>query len=107
MSKVEFDYDGEHYILEFDRDTVAAGEQVFGISLNAIRELQLSTFPALFKASFLKHHPRISNETMDAIYDQLPKKQDLFMELAKMYAEAINTLFEDPAKGKSISWTMS
>ena len=106
MSKIEFDYNDKHIILGFDRDTVAQAENVYNISLGAIKEMRISILPNLFRASFMKYCPDVSPTEMDAIFDCMTNKQEMFMQLTKMYAEAVETLFEEPRKGKAISWAI-
>lgn len=104
MSKIQFEYEGKKYTLEFDRSTVAAAEQTLGVSMQGVRELRITMFPLLFQAAFLKHHRRVDPKLIDEIYECMPNKQELFMALGEMYAENIESLVKEPPKGKAISW---
>ena len=104
MSKITFDYEGAEYTLEFDRETISAAETAYGITLNSIREAKVSTFPGLFRAAFMKHHPRVSPSLIDEMYERMPDKSGLFVELVGMYADAVNSILAEPAKGKAINW---
>lgn len=106
MSKIEFTYNEKPYVLEYDRASVVQMEKTLGVSLNAIRESQLSVFPDLFRGAFIKNHPALPAETIDEIYDCIPDKGEMFGNLAGMYAEAVNTLLAEPSKGKAIAWKM-
>lgn len=107
--KIEFDYNGSTYTLEFDRKSIMKAEEVLGLDMNALTDdnIKFSMFPKFFHAALLKHHPRMKESTVDMLYGKLKGKQELFECVASMYVAAARTLFEDPEEGEAISWTMA
>lgn len=104
-SRIELVYEGTTYTMEFDRSTVLETEKAFGLSISDVQSGRLSAFDALFRGSFMKHHPNMKPSTMDAIMGRMPDKIGLYTALVGMYLENINTLMGEPEEGKAISWT--
>lgn len=103
--KIVFEYEGTKYTLEFDRETAVQAERAFGISVSELNSGKSHVVKDLFAASFLKHHPKIKNTTVNMFYDNIEDKTGLYRHLSEMYAAAAQTLLEDPEdEGKAISW---
>lgn len=101
---IEFDYEGEHYILEFTRRTVRDMENE-GFSLSAMRNRPMTMYPMLFAGAFKCHHKRTPKDTIDRIYKQLKDKEELAEALATMYNGALDTLFDEPEENeKNVEW---
>lgn len=105
--KIEFVYNGSTYIMEFDRKSIVRAEENLGLGIKEMQEMGISTFPKLFHAALLKHHPRIKESTVDMLYGKMSEKNDLLQTLGQMYADVVQSLFEEPAEGEAISWTMA
>ena len=104
MAKVEFDYEDEHYILEFSRRTVAAMESN-GFILQKVMEKPASMFPQLFTGAFMMHHPRMKEEKINEIYKVLTEKDELMAALIESYQAPLNALFEEPEEEtKKVHW---
>ena len=104
MSKIEFENDGSTYTLEFDRRSAEIAERSLGVSLTEILNGKVTYFPALFHASFLKHHPKIKPGKVKRLFEAMENKDKLFEALTGMYAETVSTLMDDPEEGKAQSW---
>ena len=103
--QLNFIFEDKEYTLEFTRRTVAQMEKN-GFVASEITEKPMSTLPALFAGAFLAHHKFIKQETIDAIYSKLTKKEDLIGKLAEMYNEPIMALVEEPEDDKgNVNWT--
>lgn len=106
MSKqLIFTVEGKEYTLEFTRRTVQEMERK-GFIASDITDKPMTTLPALFAGAFLANHRFVKQETIEAIYSKLTKKQDLIGKLAEMYNEPILALVEEPAEDKgNVDWT--
>ena len=103
-SRIELAYEGTTYTMEFDRSTVLETEKAFGLSIRDVQNGSLSAFDALFRGSFMKHHPKMKPSTMDAIMERMPNKGELYAALVGMYSDSIDSLLSEPEEGKAISW---
>jgi hypothetical protein len=104
-NKIEFEFEGVKYVLEFDRDSVVQTEKLFDVSVSDVVKMKMSAFDALFFGAFIKNHSDVEHETVERIQELMPDKMELLKSLAAMFAECVNTLFEEPEEGKAISWT--
>lgn len=105
VSKITFEYEGEKYTLEFDRESVLASEKMFDISINDIQSLKMVAFDGLFRGAFLKHHADIDQDVVEEIMGCFKDKLGLFKHLSNMYGYCWRSLIDDPAdEGNAISW---
>lgn len=101
---LSFDFEGEHYTLEYTRRTVKEMEDE-GFTISAIRNKPLTMFPMLFRGAFKCHHKRVKKETVDLIYKRFTNKEELVEKLVEMYNEALDSLFEEPEENeKNVRW---
>lgn len=99
MAKViNFTYGERDYTLEYTRETAAATEQR-GFQIREIDNLPVTMIPHLVEGAFLAHHPYTKPELIDEIYKSIPDKAAFIHALAEMYADAMNTLFDEPEEG--------
>lgn len=103
-TKICFPYEGENYILEYNKKTVKKMEDR-GFVPTRIMEAPMSYLPELFAGAFLANHPFVKRDFIDAIYDKMTNKSELVNTLLKMYNEPINALTEDAVEGNAIAWT--
>ena len=102
--KIEFDYEDELYTLEFSRRTITTMERN-GFILEQIGEKPQTMIPMLFHGSFMMHHPRIKEETVNTIYKNLTDKDELLKELIECYRSALEYLFDEPEdEEKKVKW---
>lgn len=104
---IEFDYENQHYVLEYNRRSVEMMESK-GFNLADLDAKPMLTLPRLFEGAFVAHHRFVKKNVIDKIYEAMPKKDELFETLVEMYQEPINTLVEEPEDtAKNIDWTAS
>ena len=101
---INFTYEGKEYTLEFTRRTIRQMEDEGFVARN-IDDRPMTLLPALFAGAFKAHHRFVKQETIDAIYANMPNKDKLIEKLAEMYNEPIMSLMEEPAdKAKNVDW---
>ena len=103
MKQIKFTYKDQDYILEYTRRTIKAMESN-GFNINDIDTKPMVTIPALFKGAFLSKHRFVKDELVDEIYKQISHKDELVEALMDMYADAIQSLFDEPEEG-NLEWT--
>lgn len=98
-----FEYEGTEYVLEFDRASIEKAERTMGLTPQDIASGKASSFPDLFRAALLKHHPHMKTHTVKMLYSLQEDKVGLHGDLAEMYGEVYESLFEEPPEGKAIA----
>lgn len=103
--KIEFDYDNEHYILEYNRDAIKVMEQN-GFLADEFLKKPMTMIDLAFQGLFLKNHKKISPDRIREIFDHFKDKQALNRMLITMVDEAYDVLFEDNKEDeeKNIDW---
>ena len=104
-TKIEFNYDGRDYCLEFTRETVKEMEKQ-GFVASKILETPMNMLPDLFAGAFKAHHKYLNRKVIDEIFDKMGNKRALVDKLSLMYSEPISALMEDSVEeGNAIAWT--
>ena len=104
---INFTYEGKDYTLEFTRRTIRQMEDEGFVARN-IDDRPMTLLPALFAGAFKAHHRFVKQESIDAIYANMPNKDKLIEKLAEMYNEPIMSLMEEPADtAKNVDWMTS
>ncbi len=103
-SIIKFSYEGSDFLLEYDRESAERAESLFGISPTEVFTGKVTVMKALFAGAFIKHHPKAKTTTIDALWDLMPDKDELYKTLVGMYMNTVGTLLEDPEEGKALSW---
>lgn len=104
-TKIEFNYEGRDYTLEYTRETVKEMEKQ-GFVASKVLEAPVSMLPELFAGAFKAHHKYVNRKVIDAIFDKMTNKRALVDKLSQMYSETISTLMEDgEEEGNEIMWT--
>lgn len=92
---------GEHFTLEFSRDSVRFAEQ-HGFSIEYLEKAPMSGMYDLFFYAFRMHHKNVPRDKTDAIlngFDGLSNLPDGFIErLGKLYAKPFETLADEDVK---------
>lgn len=103
---ITFTFDGMEYCLGFTRRTVQMMENE-GFNVQQIDAKIATMLPQLFAGAFKAHHRFTKPSTIDAIYDALPNKQELYSKLIEMYNEPLEALMADPeeTEGNAVQWT--
>ena len=104
---INFTYEGKDYTLEFTRRTIRQMEDEGFVARN-IDDRPMTLLPALFAGAFKAHHRFVKQETIDAIYANMPNKDKLIEKLAEMYNEPIISLMQEPEDtAKNVDWMAS
>ena len=95
------------YTLEFSRKTVSQMEKE-GFVIGDLRSKPLTTYPELFAGAFKLHHRKMKENEINEIYNHLTDKEGFIEKLAEMYADTLNTLFDEPEgdASKNAMWKM-
>lgn len=102
--KIEFDYDGTHYTLEYNRNSVALIEKQ-GFCVEDFAKKPMLMLPLAFEGLFYKNHKTVSRETVEKIYDKMQGKETLMKTIAEMLNETYSSLQSEPtAKEGNIEW---
>ena len=75
-TKIEFDYDGTHYILEHTAESLKKAEKIGLLQFGKMDEKLLSASEDMFKSLFIKNHPNTSNAKRHEIYLSLNRTDD-------------------------------
>lgn len=103
--KIEFDYDGEHYTLEFSRNVIRQLE-ASGFVINELETKPATRIPQFFAGAFLMHHKRTTKEKINEIFSHFTRRDELIEKLVEMYYGAMTSLIEDTEENdpKKIEW---
>lgn len=114
--KIEFDFDGTHYVLEYTRRSLVKlvrELKVEGIDLQDVLDKGLGdmdvftgymVIQTIFDTAFCVNHPNVSRETKDTLFGKFTNKEDLAEKLFEICAFPVNTLADEEEQGE-ISWT--
>lgn len=102
--KIEFDYQNEHYILEYNREAIAFIERQ-GFSINELSSRPMLMLPLAFSGLFYKNHKKINQKIIDEIYNKFNNKEALITAISEMLSETYNSLQAEPdEKEGNIDW---
>ena len=103
--KLEFNYQGKDYTLEYTRESVKQMERE-GFVANDIVTRPMLTLPKLFSGAFKAHHKYdVKQKQIDAMFDLFKNKDALIEKLAEMYHEPFEALMDDSSdEGNAIAW---
>lgn len=103
---INFDYEGNHYELEFSRDSIVKMENS-GFNIDELSTKPMTRIPQLFHGAFIVHHKHISRALSDEIYDHIKRKQELVEKLVEMYYMAMDSLMDEDKvveDSKKVDW---
>lgn len=120
-AKIEFDYDGTHYVLEHTAESLKKAEKLGLLKFGKFDEMILTASENMFKSLFIKNHPTTSDAKRHEIYIALKRTEEesngvadeygeISDELNEAVAEIINEAVEEiTGRGKkgNISWKMT
>lgn len=106
--KLEFNYNGKDYTLEYDRKAIKIME-ANGLKIDAITSQPISMIEILWQGAFLKNHKSEKSEKILEIYDSMKNKSDLNAALVSMFSETYTALIGDNEEddSKNIEWKMA
>lgn len=105
---IKLTYDGQTYELTFTRKSVVALEKL-GFKFDEVDTHPATCLPLLFRGSFIAKHPFVKQDKIDEIYDAVPNKTDLIVKLGELYAETLNSLFDEPKEDQlgKVTWELA
>jgi hypothetical protein len=86
---------GKRYTLEYNRNSIRQMERQ-GFKINESDNMPMTTVMGLFNGAFLMHHRNIDPQTLDALYDTVPNKENFIAKLSEMYSEPMLALVGEP-----------
>lgn len=103
--KIEFNYLGTDYVLEYTRKTIRDME-ARGFVINEIDTKPMTRIPQLWAGAFLCHHKREKEERINEIFNLMADRDELVKKLVEMYYSAMSTLIEEEEvdESKKIHW---
>lgn len=103
--KIEFNYNGKDYVLEYNRQAVAFIEEQ-GFIVSELAKKPMLMLPMAFSGLFYKNHKNIRQSEIDEIFDKFSNKSSLLSTIADMLSETYNTLQDDEKENKegNIDW---
>lgn len=112
--KIELTYNGKQYTLEFNRRTVSKLEKALradGINLVEMTENEnekanplelVSIVDTVFTYAFKMHHPDLTQDVIDTIFEKMGNKEQLSGVLIEIMTAPINALADN--KEGEITW---
>lgn len=112
--KIELTYNGKQYTLEFNRRTVLKLEKALradGINLVEMTENEnekanplelVSIVDTVFTYAFKMHHPNVTQDVIDTIFEKMGNKEQLSGVLFEIMTAPINALADN--KEGEITW---
>jgi len=94
-TKINLTYNGENYTLEYDRTTVVLLENS-GFKLDEFLEKPMANIELAFAGAFMKNHRKVSQNTIDKIFENTKNKGALIKALHSMITECYDSLLEEP-----------
>lgn len=103
--KIEFEKDGQKYVLEYTRESVALMERQ-GFSVEELTSKPMLMLPLAFQGLFYKNHRRVNKSFIDEVYDNFKEKEKLLEAIAEMLDECYSSLTtnEDAGDKGNIDW---
>ena len=92
--KIEFEKDGQKYVLEYTRESVALMEKQ-GFEVDELIKKPMLMLPLAFQGLFYKNHRRVNRQFIDQIYDGFKDKDKLLNTIAEMLEECYTSLTEN------------
>lgn len=93
-TKIEFDKGGEHYVLEYTRESVALMERQ-GFAVDELTTKPMLMLPLAFQGLFYKNHRKVNKKFVDEVYSQFKDKTKLLETIAKMLDECYSSLTDE------------
>ena len=100
---ITFDYKGNHYCLEYTRESVKRMEAA-GFKPGESGSTPLIELDMLWAGAFYKNHRKESSRVIEAILDKMKDKDKLLEALRNMVAETYNSLMDEGDEG-NVEWT--
>lgn len=89
--KIEFEKNGQKYVLEYTRESVALMERQ-GFVVSELTTRPMLMLPLAFQGLFYKNHRNVNKTFVDEVYDDLKDKDKLLEAVAGMLDECYSSL---------------
>lgn len=101
-TKITFEKDGNKYVLEYDRKSIATMEQM-GFNINEFTNKPMTMLPLAFKGLFIRNHKFVKDSFIDECFDNFKNKEKLIETIGTMLTETYETLTtEKDEKGNDL-----
>lgn len=102
--KIEFEDNGEKYVLEYNREAIKIMEAQ-GFSINEMTSKPMTMLPLAFQGLFYKNHRKVKKSYIDECYDRFSDKEKLIEIIGDMLAESYNSLTDEVENDKEkLQW---
>lgn len=104
-TKIELEYEGQHYTLEYDRAGIKMLES-YGFNIDEFLQKPITNTELAFQGAFLKNHPNTKLTTINDIFKDCPDKSGLVKSLHKMITDSYDALLAEPEDDdpKKVQW---
>lgn len=92
--QIKFEYNGEKYTLEYNRESIQIMEQQ-GFSVNELTTKPMTMLPLAFQGLFYKNHRKAKKAFIEECFDKFKDKQKLLSTISEMLLEAYETLTDN------------
>lgn len=92
--QIKFEYNGEKYTLEYNRESIQIMEQQ-GFSVSELTTKPMTMLPLAFQGLFYKNHRRTKKAFIEECFDKFKDKQKLLSAISEMLVEAYETLTDN------------
>lgn len=89
--KIEFEKNGQKYVLEYTRESVALMEKQ-GFAVSELTTRPMLMLPLAFQGLFYKNHRNVNKAFVDEVYDNFTNKEKLLEAIAGMLDECYSSL---------------
>ncbi len=103
VNQINFDYEGKHYCLEYNREAVKRMEAA-GFKPGESGATPLIELDMLWAGAFYKNHRSVSSRVIEKLLDKMGSKDKLLDALRRMVSETYNSLIDEDDEG-NVEWT--
>lgn len=101
---IDLTYNGEKYTLEYDRTTVKLLENA-GFVLEEFLRKPMNNIELVFSGAFIKNHKKVSQNTIDEIFNKVKDKTGLLKVLQQMIQDSYESLLDEPDDDEgNVTW---
>lgn len=104
--KIDFDYEGKHYTLEYTRDSIKYME-ANGFILEQFMEKPATMLDLAWKGAFYKNHRKENAATIEKILSDMDERDNLHKGLGDMINETYRIILEGDENSKKVQWKIS
>lgn len=104
-NKIEFEYNGKAYCLEYTPDTIKRME-ANGFKINEIGDMPATRLEQLWAGAFLAHHRKaVGDGTAEKLLGRMQRREELMKKLVEMYNNTLEYLLPDEDDEGNVDWT--